>query len=329
MLAPLVSAGIILSYKCNSRCRHCLYCCSNKWSDWADIELVRKIYEGTLRTARYIHGFHLAGGEAFLNFPLLLESMRLATEYGIPIDYIETNAGWYVDEESAICKLKQLREAGLNCLLISASPFHAEFIPIEKTLGAIKASIKVFGEHGTIVWLPEFLNQLTRISTKGKIKFENYVNHVGRYGAERAAAYGGQLIAGGRSPYTLSEYLPQKPIESFFNGNCKFELLQSARGHFDPYGNIIPGVCSGISVGDANDLVRAYNDFNLSNYPIIEILCTEGIKGLYEMAVADYNYKPKTAYAAKCDLCVDIRRHLVMCNAPFVELRPKQFYEQI
>jgi hypothetical protein len=329
MLAPLVSAGIMLSYKCNSRCRHCLYCCSPEWQEWMDIDLVRSIFEGTLKCARTIHGFHLAGGEAFLNFPLLLETMKMATHYGIPVDYVETNAGWFVDEASAVDKLTRLRDAGLHCLLVSASPFHAEHIPLEKTLDTIEASLKVFGHHGTMIWLPEFLEDLLSITENGLVSFERYVESVGQSGARVAAAYGGQLIPGGRSGYTLSDFLPERPKEDFFGGNCAYELLRSARGHFDPYGNIVTGVCSGISMGDARDLDSAYRNFCLNDHPVIKILCSTGVQGLYEMADAEYGYSAKSSYAGKCDLCMDVRRHLVLSGAPFDELRPKEFYSRI
>ncbi len=294
-----------------------------------DEELIKSIYEGTLASTSEMHGFHLAGGEAFLNFPLLLRAVELATHYGIPIDYVETNAGWFTDEDSAIEKLTALREAGLTCLLISASPFHAEHIPVEMTLGAIQASARVFGPHGTMIWLPEFLQEITSITPTGRLPFEQYVSAVGTSRARNAAAYSGQLIPGGRSGSSLCELLPQQPKEAFFQGNCSYELLRSARGHFDPYGNIITGVCTGISMGDAHDLPAAYRDFRLEEHPVIQVLCTQGVRGLYEMARNDYGYEARPTYAGKCDLCVDIRRHLVLHDAPFAELTPKEFYSRI
>lgn len=329
MITPLSSAGILLSYKCSSRCRHCLYACSPDWSGWMSTELLHSIYEGTLKCTRQLHGFHLAGGEAFLNFPLLLEAVQLAAHYGIPIDYVETNASWFTDDDTADEKLTQLRDAGLNCLLVSASPFHAEHIPVEKTLGAIGASLRVFGRHGTMVWLPEFLRELTSIASSGRITFERYVEAVGQSGAREAAGYGGQLIPGGRSASALSDYLPANPLESLFGGNCAYELTKSGRGHFDPYGNIVTGWCSGISMGDAHDLVSAYRDFKLDEHTVIKLLCTSGVRGLYEMAAADYGFEARRTYPGKCALCVDIRRHLVRSDAPFPELTPSRFYELI
>jgi len=39
-----ISGGILLSYKCNCRCRHCIYACSPHWSaDWICEEDAAKI----------------------------------------------------------------------------------------------------------------------------------------------------------------------------------------------------------------------------------------------------------------------------------------------
>lgn len=329
MISPLASVGLMLSYKCNSKCRHCLFCCSSEWSEWMDIDLVRKICEGTTESTEQVHGFHFAGGEAFLNFALLLESIKTAADCGIAIEYVETNAGWYRDEDSALDKLSQLRDAGLNCLFISVTPFHCEHIPLKKTLGTIRASLNVFGSHRTIIARDDFLQDLKRITDSGTVTLERYAQVMGETKARQAACFGGKLVPGGRSSFALVGYLAQQPIESCFGGNCSYDLLQSGHGHIDPYGNIIPAACAGISIGDAHDLPSAYNNFSFADNPVIEILCTSGVQGLYEMAVRNYDYLAKKSYAGKCDLCVDIRRHLVLNEAPFEELTPKEFYRRI
>jgi MoaA/NifB/PqqE/SkfB family radical SAM enzyme len=39
-----VSGGLLLSYKCNATCRHCMYACSPKWkADWISEEDLIKI----------------------------------------------------------------------------------------------------------------------------------------------------------------------------------------------------------------------------------------------------------------------------------------------
>ncbi len=68
---------------------------------------------------------HLTGGEPFLHFALLLEGARIATELGIPV-YVETSAAWCTDETEAVERFGALREAGLQAVLVSCSPFHVD-----------------------------------------------------------------------------------------------------------------------------------------------------------------------------------------------------------
>ncbi len=328
MPSPLKSAGIILSYTCTSKCRHCLYCCSPRWKGWATPELVSAICEGTLKCGVSPRAFHLAGGEAFLNFPLLLQSVKIILSYGFSIDYVETNAHWIKDDDSTTDILNQLKDAGLNCLLISASPQHAEYVPVKKTLGLIKLSTKIFGRNGTFVWLPDFLQQLQYLQVSETIPFDEYCERSGPKHALYAAQYGGQLIPGGRAGYKMQKWLPTYPLNKCLKDNCEYELLQAGHGHYDLYGNIIPSSCTGISIGDAHDLQKWQKQFSLNDKPVLNILCKNGNRGLLDFAIKEYNYQPSDKYAGACHLCMDIRRHITQ-HADFAELSPRMMYEEI
>ena len=112
--------GIIMSYQCQCACKHCLYNCGPRWKDWMSPEILREALQATQAWHHHFQ-IHLTGGEPFLNFPLLLEGVRIATELDIPC-YVETNAGWCLREEDVAEKFAALREAGLNAVLISCSP---------------------------------------------------------------------------------------------------------------------------------------------------------------------------------------------------------------
>lgn len=327
MIAPFSSAGIILTYQCNSTCRHCLYNCSPSFSDWASKEWVDNLFARLKATTPRMRGYHLAGGEAFLNFPLLLEAVRSATNHGIPIDYVETNAGWFRDETDAVSKLMLLKEAGLDCLLVSASPFHAEHIPIYRTIGLVHASIKVFGSSGTIVWLPEFLRKLSINFDQAKtISLEEYLEKTGTASHDYTWQYGGALIAGGRASDTLDDRLPQKPLEELYQSTCRMELYVSGGGHIDLYGNMIPACCSGLSLGNADDLESVYKGETLSDRPLLRLLADTGVRGLVELAMDQCGFQPKKSYSSKCALCYQARKSLMPLAQAFPELAPACFY---
>lgn len=89
---------------------------------------------------------------------LLLYALEAARQHRVRIDYLETNAGWCDDEATARLGFTELRQAGLDAVLISASLFHNEFIPLAKTKAAITTAMKIFGRGGVIVWTPDTLS---------------------------------------------------------------------------------------------------------------------------------------------------------------------------
>ena len=125
--------GIILSYRCQNACKHCLHNCGPSWQNWISPETLEEALQAT-RAWGHRFQIHLTGGEPFLNFSLLLEGVQLAAQLGIPC-YVETNAGWCLKKEDVVEKFAILKETGLNAILISCSPFHAENPPCTNPAG--------------------------------------------------------------------------------------------------------------------------------------------------------------------------------------------------
>ncbi|MHB1001667.1 MAG: radical SAM protein [Armatimonadota bacterium] len=329
-ILPIDSGGIILSYKCNSRCRHCLYAGSPCWQEWADVCDIALIFQGLLETSSYLRGFHLAGGEPFLDFDRLLRIQRLATEFGIPIEYVETNAGWCVDEDSTQHKFELLRDAGLSSVLISCSPFHAEYIPLDRVTTAVKAAHNVFGPGGVIVWTQDFYKQIAAISQSELVSLDEYCESLGENLSKYMIRSGYSLISGGRVGYQLPQLYDLQPPESCEGEQCRLELLESGHAHFDPYGALIPAYCSGIKLGDARMLPLLMRTFDLDSLPLVRILADGGPYELYKYAVHEFGYKAvEDGYVGKCHLCVDVRKWIVARTDKFKELSPIMFYEEL
>jgi hypothetical protein len=272
---------------------------------------------------------HLTGGEPFLHFSLLLEGTRLAAELGIAC-YVETSASWCRDQDEAMERFVALREAGLQAVLVSCSPFHAERIPPARTLCAIRAALTVFGPQRTIVYLPHFLEIVQQFGVERPTPLSRYEEAFGREGARRILWDGYGIISGGRAGYRLGHLTPHHPTTAFAGANCAEELLYAPHSHFDLYGNFIPSFCGGLTVGDWHNLGQLLTDFQTGRYPpLIKILVEGGPYRLFELAQADYDYQPlPEGYTGKCHLCVDVRRHLSKTDE-FAELHPQQFYEHI
>lgn len=329
-ISPIDSGGLILSYKCNCRCRHCLYAGGPDWRDPMDVCDAARIFRGLLDTSSHLRGFHLAGGEPFLDFGRLLRIQRLATEFGIPIEYVETNAGWCVDDDTTRERLETLRDAGLGCMLVSCSPFHAERVPVSRVTTAVRIGYEVFGSGGVILWVPEFYRQLSRISPDSTISLDQYVEFVGLDTARYMIRTGYSLISGGRVGYGLAPYYEHCPPEFCESDTCRMEILESGHAHFDPYGNLIPAFCSGISLGDARELRKTIGEFDPDRMPLVRTLIEQGPYGLYRFAAREFGYEaPREGYIGKCHLCVDVRRWIHARTDQFAELAPSDFYHQL
>jgi hypothetical protein len=321
--------GIILTYRCNSGCKHCLYNCGPCWErEPMSPDELRRALEAVTVWPRPPQ-VHFTGGEPFLHFPLLLQGVRWAHELGVTC-YVETSASWCIDHDQAVEHFATLHDAGLQAVLISCSPFHAERIPPIRTLRAIRAALEVFGPRGTIVYLPQYVEVIQRFGVERPTPLSRYVEEYGLEGARRVLWQGYGIISGGRSGYRLGHLVPRHPATAFAHANCAGDVLYAHHSHFDLYGDFIPNFCGGLTVGDWHDLPRLLADFQAGRYPaLIEVLVQRGPYGLFEWAREQHDYRPlPDGYAGKCHLCVDVRRHLVE-RGEFPELRPRGFYEHI
>ena len=214
--------------------------------------------------------------------------------------------------------------------MISCSPFHAETIPLERTLLAIRMALEIFGRHGVIVYLSEWLEQIQSFDSGGTTALGEYVKVYGPQSAGRLFWEGYGLISGGRSGYRLGHLIKGRPATDFRSENCQREILYAHHSHFDLYGNFISGFCGGLTVGDWHDLPLLLEHFQSGIYPeLISTLLDKGPYGLFTFAQEAYGYEPlEQGFAGKCHLCVDVRKHLVE-QGEFPELEPREFYERI
>lgn len=322
-LNKFYSGGLITNYYCSSKCRHCLYGSSPGWKkEYITKEMTRAIFK-KLRSLG-IYSIHIGGGEPFLNIPSLIQVVKTAAQEGITIEYIETNSSWYRDEKSGIRVLKELKDCGIDTLLISISPFHNEYIPFYKVKGVInackKAGISIFP------WLSEFYSDIDAFNDDKPHKLEEYLEH---YGANylKEVNYRFGLTMRGRALKTYKNIYKHTPLEKILenNGGCK-ELEQTTHFHIDLYGNYIPGLCSGLAI-DYRDLGEIIDK---DKYPIITTLYTKGIRGLHDIAVEKFGFHPENEYLSKCHLCFEIRKFLVTKTKSFYnDLAPQEYYLQV
>ena len=325
-----VSGGLLLSYKCTSECKHCMYSCSPRWkADWISEKDAKRILtqlgdkiQGSPYGSDRVgvnYGLHFTGGEPFLNFGLLLRITEMAHELEIPSIFVETNCFWCTDEKTTREKLTQLKDAGLNGILISVNPFILEQIPFERTERAVRISREVF-DKDVMAYQEFFYNQFERLKVKNTLPLEEYLGR-----APDSLRYV-ELLPMGRAPYELGHLYRKSPANQFFGRSCKEELTREWHMHIDNYGNYMTGYCGGISLGDARNLDSILEGINLDERPILDALITD-LEKLYEFAVEEFGYEENSeGYISKCHLCVDVRRYIAQQTNEFKELKPREFY---
>jgi len=272
-----------------------------------------------------LQGIHLAGGEPTLDWKRLVYAIRSARRHGVAIDCLETNASWCDDQRTAHEGFSRLREAGLDAVLISASLLHNEFIPLAKTKTAIHAATEVFGSRGVTVWTSEVLDRMelrldpTRTHAIGE-SMELLGLDSGGGDLWRLHDY---LTPGGRAVEQLAHGLPRREAESFQDDACRRTLENTTHFHVDPFGNLFTGHCPGISVANVGDLHPA---INTATHPVYCQLAEGGPVWLWRGLAENFVPDPR-GYVSKCQLCLEIRKHL-RATGRYDELRPDEYYRE-
>ena len=323
VIERLQSGGLITNYYCTSRCRHCLYNCS---PDWPKEYISAQDAETAFQTIRSLgcRAVHIGGGEPLLRPNALSAVLEAAVRSGMHIDYVETNSSWYRDPDSAEELLAGLKQKGLQTLLVSISPFHNEHIPFARVSGVMAAARSVGMQ--LFPWVEGFIPDLSALDAGQPHPLAEFEAHFGRdYLHQVLQRY--WIHMGGRALSAFRRILPEKSLSRVLeeaSSSCAAELSDTSHFHIDLYGNYVPGLCAGLAIR-SQDLGT---QLDASEYPVLGLLVGQGIGGLWQWAQDRHGFRPtRSGYINKCDLCTDIRTHLVQnTSAEFTELRPKEFY---
>lgn len=319
----LISGGIIANYFCPSSCGHCLYNCSpHRTKQYITPDMCEK----SLRLVRRMGctSVHIGGGEPMLRPDALGKILETANRIGVSIDYVETNAAWFRDLESAKNILSGLRRKGLRTILVSISPFHNEFIPFSKTTGVIEACrqthIQVFP------WIADFISDLSRLDPDRPHSLAEFAEHFGS-GYLPGVLKRYWVHMGGRAIETFRPLLPNRTARQILQenpGGCAADLANTTHFHMDLFGNYIPGLCSGLAIS-IEDLTEPLSE---NKYPVIATLARSGIRGIFRYAQETLGYAPeRDGYLNRCDLCTELRSFFVARGVGGdSELNPGEFY---
>jgi len=295
------SAGLLLTYRCNAACEFCYYQCGPDKGGLMPVDLCLAAWRSLEILAGDHAKIHLTGGEPFLHWDHLVEILAEARRQGrAPVDLVETNGFWATDERRVRDRLQRLIDLGVQRFKISVDPFHQEFVPIQPVQRLAAIAKEMFGVDRVLV------------------RWEQYLQAPARGGALRPDVRDGVYLDTlrdhpcrfmGRAADHLAGLLASRSAEALANRSCLACFLGAKGVHIDPYGNVFSGTCSGIILGNINEmpLETIWQQFHPERNDFIRILCEQGPHGHLEQAVS-MGYEPLEAYASKCHLCTHLRQ---------------------
>jgi hypothetical protein len=314
-------AGLLLTYRCNARCESCYLCCGPRRDGEMTVADAIEAWDGLVRASPHGCRVHLSGGEPFLNWPLLIDVCRAAKREGLaPLEKVETNAFWADSEEIVRDRARQLDEAGMETLAISADPYHQQFVPIERARLAAAAAREVLGAGRVRVRWEDWLREGE--STAG-------LDEPRRAELFLRYASGGRDRLTGRLAERLAPALPRRPAETWAASSCRESLLRSRHVHVGPEGLVMPGTCAGVVLGRLGPRTAAdvWESLRVDHAqrPIVGRLAAGGPCALLAEA-AEAGMPLREGYAGKCHLCWDLRRFLASRGLGGEELGPDWIY---
>jgi hypothetical protein len=296
----LTGIHFLLTYTCTFECDHCFLHCSPRSQGTFAIGQVERTLDEAVKTGT-VEWIFYEGGEPFLYFPLLVESIRQARKRGFKTGVV-TNGYGAISEKDAELWLRPLADAGLSYLSVSNDPFHYGDETVNPAVHASVVAARLGIETAAIcIQSPK-------------------VDPSSASGGEK-----GQPIIGegarlrGRAAEKLTGELPLRPWEELME--CPYENLASpSRVHVDPFGHV--HICQGISMGNMwkRPLAGMVAGYRSEAHPVCGPLLQGGPAELARaLGVAH-----EAGYVDECHFCYSLRK-AVLGRFPDY-LAPEQVY---
>ena len=294
----LSAVGILVTYRCSIKCRHCYINCGPNRTGVVELDLAGRLLRQVKEMGLTGSNVHLGGGEAFLHFDRVVDILRTAERLRMaPISWVETNCFWCTSDPIVRERLKILHEAGVSKIWLSTDPYHQEFVPFENVARAREIGVEIFGEDRVTVSRREYFH-----SPDAWADLAAFAN-----------SFPPMLM--GRAYTCLRHHLPRKPLDEIAQERCEGEVSpeEMREVHINPDGSIMPSNCSGIVLGDAGvtTLSELCGTDHWRKNDILRLLADRGPVGLLDMAPG---FAPKETYVQRCELCWEVRSFLAAAH---------------
>ncbi len=294
---PLSGVHILLTYACNFECDHCFLYCSPRARGTFTIAQVRQLLEQA-RDLGCVSSIYIEGGEPFLYYPVMVETLRLARGMGFRTGVV-SNCYWSTSKEDAKLWLEPVTAAGIDDLSLSDDMFHHGPGEESPAVRAVSAATKL-GLASTSICIENPQDQSPQ-DDKGK------------------PVIGSGAMLRGRAAEKLAKNLTTRNPDTF--RTCPYEdLVSPGRVHIDAFGNV--HACQGVSIGNIwrKPLKTLMSEYDAEEHSI----CGPLVRGGPRALALEHGIDLKGKFVDECHYCYSVR--LALLNRFPEELTPPQVY---
>jgi len=310
--------GIMLTDWCNASCSSCYLYCNPSRNNWMSAADAIRVWQELREISPHGCKVHLTGGEPFGNYELLLKITQEATAKGLgQTDKIETNGFWAANADIVRKRITELDAAGMRLLAVSCDPYHQQFVPMKTVRLLVRTAEEIITPQRVQVRWRDYLEMGCDTNLLEEPQRDRLYMDWIKKDRDRIS---------GRAADVLSSYMEKYPPETFAGQDCRDSLLKSGNIHVSPTGVVLPGVCSGLCLGNAlqehvGDIwSRVYKSHN--DMPILGTLANSGPFGLLDIAKKTGFRSDPLGYAGKCHLCWEIKKYFAQNHMFENELCP-------
>jgi hypothetical protein len=310
---------VLCTSQCTATCDHCSMNSSPQRRERLSLDTITLAID-ELHAKSPLSVVIFAGGEPTLMGETLLDAIAHADALGI-LTRIVTNASWAISENKARAKVRELRQAGLGELNISADDYHLPFIPFANVVRAWHAAkglgfssvviANCFGPESLVT--PEFV--MEGLGESLPMRFDDN----GASGPLPSPAADGTVYMISNSYLQLlgrahsrigAESVIFPPTPDTLAGGCPWTVRSAA---LSPRGKLV--ACCGIEAEG-----NAVLDFGLIESGGVQALVERADRDIIVSAIAllgpyylqqfvrerrpDIAFRPR--YATVCEICEDI-----------------------
>ena len=302
--------GLLLTERCNVECEHCWFSCGpDRTAEMTEGEA--RGYIDQITEVPSIEWVSFTGGEPFLMPETLRNLVGYASEKGLKTECV-TNCFWTGSEEMAENILRELVDAGLDVINLSADDFHQRHIPFSRIRNCYEAA-KSIDLRMVIMCAVSKSSELT-VDRIARLLGEDDIRIIGGEKIEAPAAL---AVETGFLPVGRGEAIPEsewvvgrEPVD----GPCGAVLRDVA---IAPGGDLLPccsaaGVLDNVRLGNVGKESLGALISKAWSRDVFRVLSREGPVGLLRRA----DLEERVDYVNRCHACVDALERLGTPSTP-------------